>query len=100
MTGRTILAMGGGGLTMEPDNPTLDEFVRGLAPRLEPRILFLPTASGDADTVETPILPDMLISAPPEAGPVPSTFRSSAVRATAHHFAIEVAVLTRPTPWR
>jgi dipeptidase E len=44
---RTILAMGGGGFTMEPDNPALDDFVLGLAAAREPRILFLPTASGD-----------------------------------------------------
>jgi peptidase E len=45
---RTILAMGGGGFTMEPDNPLLDDFVLSLAPVREPRVLFLPTASGDA----------------------------------------------------
>jgi peptidase E len=44
---RTLLAMGGGGFTMEPDNPVLDDFVLGLAGAREPRILFLPTASGD-----------------------------------------------------
>jgi peptidase E len=44
----TILAMGGGGFTMEPENPALDEFVLTLAERREPRVLFLPTASGDA----------------------------------------------------
>jgi dipeptidase E len=43
----TILAMGGGGFTMEPDNPVLDDFVLGLAAARVPRILFLPTASGD-----------------------------------------------------
>lgn len=32
---------------MEPSNPLLDDFVVGLAPAREPRILFLPTASGD-----------------------------------------------------
>jgi peptidase E len=42
-----ILAMGGGGFTMEPDNPALDDFVLSLADRPDPRILFLPTASGD-----------------------------------------------------
>jgi dipeptidase E len=56
-----ILALGGGGFTMEPDNPALDELVFSLtasrkrparpgAPgssSIEPRILFLPTASGD-----------------------------------------------------
>ncbi len=44
---RRILAMGGGGFTMEPDNPALDDFVLSLASRRQPRILFLPTASGD-----------------------------------------------------
>jgi dipeptidase E len=44
-----IFAMGGGGFTMEPRNPLLDDFVLSLAPpaQREPRILFLPTASGD-----------------------------------------------------
>ncbi len=46
---RQILAMGGGGFTMEPTNPLLDDFVLGLAPVEAPRILFLPTASGDAN---------------------------------------------------
>jgi dipeptidase E len=45
--GRLIFAMGGGGFTMEPTNPLLDDFVLGLARAKEPRILFLPTASGD-----------------------------------------------------
>jgi len=44
---RLILALGGGGFTMEPANPLLDDFVLSLVPRSEPRILFLPTASGD-----------------------------------------------------
>jgi peptidase E len=46
---RLILAMGGGGFTMEPANPLLDDFVLSLAPAdvTAPRILFLPTASGD-----------------------------------------------------
>jgi peptidase E len=44
---RVIFAMGGGGFTMEPANPLLDDFVLGLARAKEPRILFLPTASGD-----------------------------------------------------
>jgi dipeptidase E len=42
-----ILAMGGGGFTMEPANPLLDDFVLDLTRSREPRILFLPTASGD-----------------------------------------------------
>ncbi len=44
---RRIFVMGGGGFTMEPGNPLLDDFVLSLAGRREPRILFLPTASGD-----------------------------------------------------
>jgi dipeptidase E len=43
----TILAMGGGGFTMEPVGGALDEFLLGLAKRAVPRICFLPTASGD-----------------------------------------------------
>jgi dipeptidase E len=49
---RHIVAMGGGGFSMEPDNPLLDDFVLGLARaqagRARPRICFVPTASGDA----------------------------------------------------
>ncbi len=45
----TIFAMGGGGFTMEPSNPLLDDYVLGLAQAREPRILFLPTASGDTN---------------------------------------------------
>jgi dipeptidase E len=44
---RTIFAMGGGGFTMEPANPLLDEVILGLARRPVPRICFLPTASGE-----------------------------------------------------
>jgi len=39
--------MGGGGFTMEPGNPLLDDFVLSLTRVQEPHILFLPTASGD-----------------------------------------------------
>jgi dipeptidase E len=44
---RTIFAMGGGGFTADPTNPALDDYILSLARRREPRILFLPTASGD-----------------------------------------------------
>jgi dipeptidase E len=44
---RVIFAMGGGGFTMEPANPLLDDYVLSLPKAREPRILFLPTASGD-----------------------------------------------------
>ncbi len=39
--------MGGGGFTAEPHNPALDDFILSIARAREPRILFLPTASGD-----------------------------------------------------
>jgi peptidase E len=44
----TILALGGGGFTMEADATALEDFVLSLAPAREPRVLFLPTAGGDA----------------------------------------------------
>jgi dipeptidase E len=44
---RMIFAMGGGGFTMEPTNPLLDDFALSLSTARVPRILFLPTASGD-----------------------------------------------------
>jgi peptidase E len=55
---RVIVAMGGGGFSMEPDNPLLDAYVldlaRGAASRAgrdgaRPGVCFLPTASGDAE---------------------------------------------------
>jgi peptidase E len=46
--GRRIVAMGGGGFSMEPDNPLLDDFVLSLARRDTPRVTFVATASGDA----------------------------------------------------
>ena len=39
--------MGGGGFTADPGDPALDELVLQLAGTPVPRILFLPTASGD-----------------------------------------------------
>jgi peptidase E len=46
---RQVFAMGGGGFAMEPTNPLLDDFVLGLSGAKQPRILFLPTASGDTN---------------------------------------------------
>lgn len=43
-----IVAMGGGGFSMEPDNPLLDDYILSLAPRQPARVCFLPTASGDS----------------------------------------------------
>jgi peptidase E len=44
---RRILAMGGGGFTMNERTPALDRFVLELTGKPVPRICFLPTASGD-----------------------------------------------------
>ena len=49
MTDTHIVAMGGGGFSMEPDNPALDQFVLDLAARQNPSVCFLATASGDAE---------------------------------------------------
>lgn len=46
---RHIVALGGGGFSMEPDNPLLDDFILGLTGKARPRVCFVPTASGDAD---------------------------------------------------
>jgi peptidase E len=50
---RTIVAMGGGGFSMEPDNPLLDDHILELARvhrgRARSRVCFLPTASGDSE---------------------------------------------------
>jgi peptidase E len=45
-----IVAMGGGGFSMEPENPLLDDFVLSLSPRQPARVCFVPTASGDSAT--------------------------------------------------
>jgi peptidase E len=43
-----IIAMGGGGFSMEPENPLLDDYVLAQARSSKPRICFLGCASGDA----------------------------------------------------
>ena len=45
---KQIIAMGGGGFSMEPDNPLLDDFVLSLARGDTPQVTFVATASGDA----------------------------------------------------
>ena len=44
-----IIAMGGGGFAMEPDNPLLDDYILAQAGKPDPVVCFLPTASGDND---------------------------------------------------
>ncbi|MGZ0149390.1 Type 1 glutamine amidotransferase-like domain-containing protein [Kribbella sp. WER1] len=45
-----VVALGGGGFSMEPDNPLLDDYVLSLVPAgRKPRVCFVPTASGDSE---------------------------------------------------
>lgn len=44
---RRIIAMGGGGFTMEPGNPLFDDYILEKSETPNPRICLLPTASGD-----------------------------------------------------
>jgi hypothetical protein len=44
-----IIAMGGGGGSMEPDNPALDLYILAQTRKRAPSICFLATATGDAD---------------------------------------------------
>ena len=46
---KQIVAMGGGGWGMEADNPLLDIYIHSLSDKKEPKICFLPTASGDSE---------------------------------------------------
>ncbi len=38
--------MGGGGFSMEPDNPLLDLYLLKLAAKKKPKVCFVPTAKG------------------------------------------------------
>lgn len=46
---RQIIALGGGGFSMEPDNPLLDTYILKQAGKPNPKICFIPTASGDSE---------------------------------------------------
>jgi len=45
---RHIVALGGGGFSMEPRNRRIDNFILSLTKRRRPRVLFLGSASGDS----------------------------------------------------
>ena len=47
------MRMGGGGFSMEPDNPLLDQYILELADKAQPKVCFLPTADGDSDAFGT-----------------------------------------------
>ncbi|MHB8533421.1 MAG: Type 1 glutamine amidotransferase-like domain-containing protein [Solirubrobacteraceae bacterium] len=44
-----IVALGGGGFSMEREGSLLDDYILSLIDSTRPRVCFLPTASGDAD---------------------------------------------------
>jgi dipeptidase E len=48
--GGHILAMGGGGFSMEPENPLLDRYLLSLSPKKIPKVCFIGTASGDSES--------------------------------------------------
>jgi dipeptidase E len=48
-TSRQIIALGGGGFSMEPENPAVDEYVLAQARTSRPAVAFVATASGDAE---------------------------------------------------
>ncbi|GGA80488.1 Type 1 glutamine amidotransferase-like domain-containing protein [Ornithinibacillus halotolerans] len=50
---RQIIAMGGGGFSMEPENPLLDRYILSQSKNENPKICFIPTASGDSDNYIT-----------------------------------------------
>ncbi len=43
-----IIALGGGGFMMEPENPLLDRYILSATGAARPKICFVGTASGDA----------------------------------------------------
>ncbi|MBG9784948.1 peptidase E [Shouchella lehensis] len=47
---KQLIALGGGGFSMEPENPLLDDYLLKQADASSPKVCFLPTASGDSAT--------------------------------------------------
>ncbi|MFO1444041.1 Type 1 glutamine amidotransferase-like domain-containing protein [Bacillus sp. Bva_UNVM-123] len=46
---KQIIALGGGGFSMEPENPLLDLYILNQVSGKIPKICFIPTASGDSE---------------------------------------------------
>lgn len=46
---KQIIAMGGGGFSMEPEKPLLDHYILSQSQKDSPQVCFLPTASGDSE---------------------------------------------------
>jgi peptidase E len=45
-----IITLGGGGFSMEPENPLLDKYILSHARKSRPSVCFVPTASGDSES--------------------------------------------------
>jgi len=45
-----IITLGGGGFSMEPNNPLLDKYILTQSIKSNPEVCFLPTASGDSES--------------------------------------------------
>ncbi len=45
-----VLAMGGGGFTSQPQNLKLDQYLLSLSDKKNPKVCFIPTASGDDES--------------------------------------------------
>lgn len=48
---KQIITMGGGGFLMEPENPLLDRYILKQAGKEKPKICYVGTASGDAESL-------------------------------------------------
>lgn len=48
---KQIIAMGGGGFLMEPENPLLDRYILQQSEKERPKICYIGTASGDAQSM-------------------------------------------------
>ena len=46
-----IVAMGGGAFADEPENPLLHDYILSLAAKPDPRVCFIPTATGDSAAI-------------------------------------------------
>ena len=46
---RQIIALGGAGFSSDPDNPRMDNYILSQSNKENPKICFIPTASGDAE---------------------------------------------------
>jgi dipeptidase E len=46
---KQIIAMGGGGFSMEPENPFLDQYILNQSKSARPKVCFISTASGDSE---------------------------------------------------